>query len=224
MPEIVIFLGPSLSQDEAERILKAIYRPPAKRGDLAKAVDDGARVIGLIDGIFFEESAVAHREILYAIKKKVRVIGASSMGALRSAELDVLGMEGVGEIYQLYKDGILVSDDEVALVFDPDTGIALSEPLINIRATLNHAEEEGAIDRTTHISLLEAASSLFYPERTYKKIHEMVKGKISPSILEKFCQFIKSERIDLKKQDAVRALEYIRDQVLPQIRPQNNST
>lgn len=223
MPEIVIFLGPSLSQDEAERILKATYRPPAKRGDLVKAVDDGALIIGLIDGVFFEESAVAHREILYAIKKRVRVVGASSMGALRSAELDVLGMEGVGEIYQLYKDCVLVSDDEVALVFDSDTGIALSEPLINIRATLNQAEENGIIDKTTHILLLETASALFYPERTYEKICTIMKDRINPSILDKFYQFISSERIDLKKQDAIRALEYIRDQVLPQVRARDGS-
>jgi hypothetical protein len=96
-------------------------RPCRYRFSNLLAVDDGARIIGLIDGVFFDESAVAHKEILYAIKKRVRVVGASSMGALRSAELDVLGMEGVGEIYQLYKDGVLVSDDEVALIFDPDT-------------------------------------------------------------------------------------------------------
>ncbi len=94
MQKIIVFLGPSLDQAAAEKILPAEYHPPAKRGDLLAAVQDGATIIGLIDGVFHQESAVAHREILTAIKKGVRVVGASSMGALRAAEMDTLGMVG----------------------------------------------------------------------------------------------------------------------------------
>ncbi|MDD1646541.1 MAG: TfuA-related McrA-glycine thioamidation protein, partial [Methanomicrobiales archaeon] len=79
MPGIVVFLGPSLDRAEAARILDAHYRPPAARGDLSRAAEEGARIIGLIDGVFFQESAVGHREILYAIQKGARVVGASSM-------------------------------------------------------------------------------------------------------------------------------------------------
>ena len=146
MQKIIVFLGPSLDLPAAEKILPAEYHPPAKRGDLLAAVHDGATIIGLIDGVFHQESAVAHREILTAIKKGVRVVGASSMGALRAAEMDTLGMVGIGEIYRMYKSGELESDDEVALVFDPSSGLALSEPLINIRFTLKRAREEGIID------------------------------------------------------------------------------
>ncbi len=170
MQKIIVFLGPSLDTSAAEKILPAIYRPPAKRGDLLSAVHDGATIIGLIDGVFHQESAVAHREILTAIKKGVRVVGASSMGALRAAEMDTLGMVGIGEIYRMYKSGELDSDDEVALVFDPSSGLALSEPLINIRFTLKRAQEEGIIDTVAHDALLASARSLFYPKRTYKAI------------------------------------------------------
>ena len=119
MHRIIVFLGPSLERAAAEKILSAEYRPPAKRGDLLAAAGDGATIIGLIDGVFHQESAVAHREILAAIKQGVTVIGASSMGALRAAEMDTLGMVGIGEMYRMYKSGELESDDEVALVFDP---------------------------------------------------------------------------------------------------------
>ena len=145
MRRIIVFLGPSLERATAETILPAEYRPPAKRGDLLWAVQDGAEVIGLIDGVFHQESAVAHREILTAIKKGVRVVGASSMGALRAAEMDTLGMTGIGEVYQMYKSGDLISDDEVALVFDPESGISLSEALVNIRFTLREAERQEII-------------------------------------------------------------------------------
>src|SRR5512136_3136721 len=154
MHRIIVFLGPSLERDLAETILPAEYRPPAKRGDLLRAVQDGTEIIGLIDGVFHQESAVAHREILTALKKGVRVIGSSSMGALRAAEMDTLGMVGIGEIYRMFKSGELESDDEVALVFDPESGLSLSEPLINIRFTLKRARSEGIINATVHDTLL----------------------------------------------------------------------
>ena len=94
MPKIIVFLGPSLDLSAAEKILPAEYRPPAKRGDLLAAVADGADIICLIDGVFHQDCAVAHREILTAVKKGIKVVGASSMGALRAAEMDTLGMTG----------------------------------------------------------------------------------------------------------------------------------
>src|SRR5512136_1563643 len=156
MQSAVVFLGPSLDRREALGILAADYRPPAARGDLTRAVQDGARVIGLIDGVFFQESSVGHREILAGLSAGVRVIGASSMGALRAAELHTLGMEGVGDVYRMYRDGVLVSDDEVALAFDPETFTALSEPLVNIRATLARAILEHIIDYADSEALLSA--------------------------------------------------------------------
>ncbi|MDO9326719.1 MAG: TfuA-like protein, partial [Methanoregula sp.] len=141
MPKIIVFLGPSLDIPSAEKILAAEYRPPAKRGDLINAAREGAAIIGLIDGVFHQESAVAHREILSAIKAGIRVVGSSSMGALRAAEMDTLGMVGIGKVYRMYKSGELIADDEVALVFDPVSGMSLSEPLINIRFTLKRALE-----------------------------------------------------------------------------------
>ena len=98
MHKIIVFLGPSLDRTTAAQILAAEYREPAKRGDILLAVESGATVICLIDGVFHQDSAVGHREILHALKHGVRVIGASSMGALRAAEMDTFGMEGIGEI------------------------------------------------------------------------------------------------------------------------------
>ena len=62
------------------------------------AVRDGATAIGLVDGYFGGAAAVWHKEILYALSLGVRVLGASSMGALRAAECAAYGMEPVGEI------------------------------------------------------------------------------------------------------------------------------
>jgi hypothetical protein len=211
MQSAVVFLGPSLDRRAALAILGADYRPPAARGDITTAVSDGAGVIGLIDGVFFQESSVGHREILAALKSGVRVIGASSMGALRAAELHTLGMEGVGEVYRMYRDGVLISDDEVALAFDPESFIALSEPLVNIRATIARAEEEGVIDRRTVEILFSAASSLYYPDRTYPRLVREAKGSADPETLARFARWVERGAVDLKRMDAIRALERIRE-------------
>ena len=209
MQRIIVFLGPSLDHVAAEQILPAEYRPPAKRGDLLLAVKEGATVIGLIDGVFHQESAVAHREILAAVKKGVQVVGSSSMGALRAAEMDTLGMVGIGEVYRMYRSGELVSDDEVALVFDPETGISLSEPLINIRFTLREAELQGVLSPQEHACLLGAARSIFYPQRTYGRIVSEAGAAIDQETRERFLAWVKLHAVDQKRKDAVAALEYI---------------
>ena len=211
MPKIIVFLGPSLDLESAEKILTAEYRPPAKRGDLIAAARDGAAIIGLIDGVFHQESAVAHREILAALKGGIRVIGSSSMGALRAAEMDTLGMVGIGEIYRMYKSGELESDDEVALVFDPVSGMSLSEPLINIRFTLTRACEAGIIDAAAHDILLASARSLFYPKRTYRAMVSCSGDAVDLKTRERFLAWVDSNACDQKRNDAIEALRYIAD-------------
>jgi hypothetical protein len=206
MQGIVVFLGPSIPADRARRILDADYRPPAKRGDVYEAARQGASVICLIDGVFFQDCSVAHKEVLYAIERGTKVLGASSMGALRASELDVYGMEGVGEIYRAYKRGDLVSDDEVALIFDPFTFEPRSEPLVNIRHNLQLALERGIIEKETRKALLEAARSLYFPERSYEKIIMMCEKGVPRDQLERFSLFINNEKRDLKMEDAIEAL------------------
>jgi hypothetical protein len=211
MPKIIVFLGPSLDLESAEKILTAEYRPPAKRGDLIAAARDGAVIIGLIDGVFHQDSAVAHREILSALKNGIRVVGSSSMGALRAAEMDTLGMVGIGEIYRMYKSGELESDDEVALVFDPNSGLSLFEPLINIRFTLQRACEAGIIDAAVHDILLTSARSLFYPKRTYRAIVSGSGDAVDAATCERFLAWVDTNACDQKRNDAIEALRYIAD-------------
>lgn len=210
MHRTIIFLGPSLDRGSAEKILPAEYRPPAGRGDILAAVRDGAKIVCLIDGVFHQESAVGHREILSAIKAGVRVIGASSMGALRAAELDTLGMEGIGVVYHMYQSGELIADDEVALVFDPETGLPLSEPLINIRCTLKNALCDDVIDAAAHDALLAAAKSVFYPRRTYASIIAAAGDSVDARTGERFAAWVNDHACDQKREDAIAALHYIR--------------
>jgi len=144
--EVVVFTGPSLSHQEARAIFQTRdLHAPARRGDAFKAFQSGAKIIGIIDGVFFQDVAVSPRELLHLLDEGVVVVGGGSMGALRAAELDEYGMIGVGEVYRMYKRGEIFSDDEVALIFNPVTLEPLSEPLVNIRFNVKKLKEEGLL-------------------------------------------------------------------------------
>ena len=83
----VIFTGNSISHEDAKKILRVNYQPPVCRFQLEIFVQKGYQIIGIIDGIFFDRAAVGHREIISALNAGVKVIGGSSMGALRASEL-----------------------------------------------------------------------------------------------------------------------------------------
>jgi len=208
--DIVVFLGPSLDRKRASEILEADYRPPAKRGDVFRAAKEGAKIVGLIDGVFFQDSAVAHKEVLAVLEMDVKVIGASSMGALRAAELHPFGMEGVGEIFRLYREGVLISDDEVALILDPINFEPLSEPLVNIRDNVRAAQDMGYINSEAGERILAVASSIYFPKRTYDRILGEAEG-LDESQREGFKRFLRIEKRDLKMEDAISALERIKE-------------
>ncbi|MFH0903786.1 MAG: TfuA-related McrA-glycine thioamidation protein, partial [Methanobacteriota archaeon] len=167
---VVVYTGTSINYHDAMKILNADYRPPVKRNDIKKLMRNPPDIIGIIDGVFFDSAAVAHREIMEAIRSDIIVVGGASMGALRASELDSYGMMGVGRIYEMYRSGILESDDEVAVTFDVDTMEALSVPLVNIRATLGSVVESGLLEHEIADSILDIARKLFYPDRNYRNI------------------------------------------------------
>ena len=209
MPEIIVFLGPSCDLATAQSVLPgAEYRSPAARGDIAAAAADGARVIGLIDGVFLQDCAVGHREVLGVLRSGVVVVGASSMGALRAAELDSLGMIGIGEVYHRFRDGELESDDEVALVYDPESGYALSEPLVNMRSTLDAAVAAGAVTAEVAEAVLLAARSRYFPERTWPGV--LRAAALPEEVHKQLAAFVRSSAVDVKRADALAALEFIR--------------
>lgn len=113
---VTVFVGPSLGQDRPTSPgIDVDYRAPASQGDFIAAAVELPKAMVLIDGYFEHVPAVHHKEILWALDQGIPVYGASSIGALRAAELSRFGMIGVGKIYQSFESGELERDDEVAL-------------------------------------------------------------------------------------------------------------
>ncbi len=81
----VVYTGTSISHGEARKIRDADYRPPVTRHDIRRLIKSPPEIIGIIDGVFFDSAAVAHREIIEALKMGITVVGGASMGALRAS-------------------------------------------------------------------------------------------------------------------------------------------
>ena len=210
---IVIFSGPTISHDEISRHLECQCLPPARRGDIYDVARQRPRAIGIIDGYFQGELSVWHKEILWAMSRGIHVFGASSMGALRAAELHQFGMHGVGRIFENYRDGIWEDDDEVALIHGPaEMGyVALSEPMSNIRATLEHAVSQGIATQKLADRLIDKAKHTFYHDRSWDNLLATSKKKKRTEQFNALTDWLVEGRIDIKHDDAVEMLLAIRD-------------
>lgn len=216
MVKIIIYTGLSLPFDEAKEILdssegvEVIYKRPIKRGDLSIALKENPNIIGIIDGVFHQNSAVGHKEILNVIKNGVKVYGASSMGALRASELDTLGMTGIGYVYNQYASGEVDSDDDVAVMLDSETLEALSEPLINMKYVFTNAVDEGIITEDEKDELLRIAKKTYYPKRNYAQT--LSESNLDSETKDNLINFIR-ESVDIKKEDAKDLLKTIKKEI-----------
>jgi hypothetical protein len=206
----VVFVGPTLPAAEVHRLVEgALVLPPAAQGDLYRAARTRPRAIGLIDGYFDRKPAVWHKEILWAIKEGIPVFGAASMGALRAAELCPFGMVGVGVVFEDLRSGRLEDDDEVAVVHRPaEEGFAaLSEAMVNIRATLHAAVEGGVITAGTAERLGAIAKGLFYPERSFRRMMALAaQAQLPEPELTALQGWWPAGRVDQKGKDAAAML------------------
>jgi TfuA protein len=204
----VVYLGPSLPVSTAESILPADYRPPIKRGDLPGHYDG---IVVIIDGEFGQNLSVSPKEILRLIDNGTRVIGAASMGALRAAELHPFGMTGYGWIFEGYRSGRVIADDEVAVTYSEDSLAALTIPLINVRYWLEGLRADGEVDAITARRILARTRRVFYAERTRQRLRKEWEKIIGQPEIERLLAATDGSIADIKASDARLALAAARD-------------
>lgn len=88
--QVCLFVGPSPAADAIGHIVagwdaEVQLMAPIQQGDLLKLRDPRPSVVVIVDGAFFQVPAVSHKEILLTLEEGVRVLGSSSLGALRAA-------------------------------------------------------------------------------------------------------------------------------------------
>lgn len=215
MSKPIVYLGPTLRREEAVKILDADYRDPAKKGDFLMLSQDSdeKKYVGFIDGVFLHDYPPPPIEVYHlATRKNIELIGASSLGALRAVELEKFGMKGIGKIFQLFKNGVINADDEVAVTFVRGSNILQSEAMIDIRFNLFLAYKKGIITNETKKGFAKIAKSIYFPFRNYEDLINLTQQKY-PSIhheLENFRSYILKNRDSLKARDAVKLLKYLK--------------
>ncbi|QFT96898.1 TfuA-like protein [Roseovarius sp. THAF8] len=197
----VIFAGPTIAAQDIRTVLDAEVLPPVAQGDVYRAARRRPPAIGIIDGYFEGVPSVWHKEILWALEQGIPVFGSASMGALRAAELHDFGMIGVGAIFESYLQGEIADDDEVAVLHGPaELGfVALSEPMVSVRATVKRAISAQVLTPDAAALLTETAKSLHYKTRTWDEISARL---LHEPGLAAFFAWLPDGKVDAKGDDA----------------------
>lgn len=200
----IVYTGLTLSEKDVLKIIPgARVRPPIARGDLYTDRIIGNSLFVIIDGVFQQRESVSPREVIDVATSGAIVVGASSMGALRAAECWPAGVRGIGSIYRLFRRGVLDSDDEVVVAFDPHGRIKPSLALIDVRYSVSRLQKQGELKSNDGAAIIEAAKNIFFMERSWRSILD--KARISDrEQMEKALS-----KYALKRKDAFRALHIV---------------
>jgi hypothetical protein len=146
----VVFIGLSLSREEAGTLLTAEIRPPVRRGDLDQ-LSDGT-VVAIIDGDLGDDLVLPVIEIRRGLRRGLKISGAASVGALLAHEAREEGMVGHGWVYEAYRSGRIAGTDEIKVMYEPVSYRPLTIPLINVRFCLEYLVNRGSIsaEETNH--------------------------------------------------------------------------
>ncbi|MEU3650008.1 TfuA-like protein [Lentzea sp. NPDC034063] len=176
-----VFAGPTLPGAAVlEVVPHALVHPPVAYGDLLRIPFASSDVVVIVDGYYHQSAAVRHKEILALLDADVRVVGCSSMGALRAAELDVYGMVGNGYVYEMFRDRAVDADDEVAVAHTPAPEYRkLSEPLVAIRYVVTRAVREGLVSSTDGNAVVALARQLPYTARSWRALGALISRDVA---------------------------------------------
>jgi len=176
MPETpLLFAGPSAwGLPEAAFVEAGVERrPPARRGDVERAVATAGApgVMIVCDGVFQVSPAVSHAELCRALDAGWQVWGVSSLGAIRAWELRAEGMRGFGEVYAMFDRFDDFTDDEMCLLHFPEPPwFPVSEALVNLRHVLDTDGLALGVEAWRAQALLQALRALWFGERTHERI------------------------------------------------------
>ncbi|PYC80226.1 hypothetical protein C7C46_13125 [Streptomyces tateyamensis] len=219
-----VFAGPTIGPDRVAELLPgAVLHPPVQHGDLLRLPVAAGDTVLIVDGLFQQAPAVRHKEILHLVHEGVRVAGASSMGALRAAELHRFGMLGLGQVFRWYADGTVTADDEVAVAHlgEEDGYRQLSDALVSVRYGLGRAVEAGVLNAAEQAGLLAALAELPFPQRSWRNLWRITgqTDLAAAAARVRAHLAVRPADADVKRLDAETALRALRREAAPAAAP-----
>lgn len=208
---VKIYAGLSLDEESARAILPDCrFAGPVRRGDLLGDIRAEVPVVVIIDGRFQQSLAVSVSEIMDALRCGMRVYGASSMGALRAAELGAYGMIGCGAIYELVAAERWFRDDYLGQVFAEGDWQSGSVPYINVHFGLAELCQRGDIDEAERELLDRLYRDLHFSERDAPSFKQAIADSDGPRQQVLLTAAEQALSHDQKRLDAVGVLEHVK--------------
>ncbi|MFL6629530.1 MAG: TfuA-like protein [Vitreoscilla sp.] len=203
MPETLLFAGPSAFgiAPSVFRDAQVRLRPPARRGDIERLLDDEPAEPGVLivaDGIFQVAAAVSHAELCAAMDAGWQVWGVSSLGAIRAHELRHEGMHGFGEVFAMFSRLEDFTDDEMCLLHFPEPPyFPVTEALVNVRHALARHGPDLGIPRAAALALVDALAQCWFGERTPALIRSLMVDRlgVAPAAADALLRRLESDRV-----------------------------
>lgn len=210
--KVTLFGGAYITEDETKAIIDIDYRPPAGHADIISLIYNDRPDIIILSHAVIPGISVWHTELLEAMNLGVRVYGTGGLGAVRAAELSSFGMIGIGEVFRQYKAGEIEDDDEVYFRSDGfgDHDIRLSEPIVNLRATLKPAVSDHIISENDFQNIIHIAKEIYYEDRTVDNIFSLARERgFDTHLIHKLGLLIQNHYIDQQKLDTIETLKQV---------------
>lgn len=211
-----VFTGTTLSMEDARAILGSKWEvmPPIRRGDIPRILAndsfrDSAGVIIVIDGLFFFTESVSLSEIRDAIDAGWRVVGVSSMGALRAVEAKPLGMQGFGAVFRWLSMFRVEDDDEIVQAVETTSYAPASDSMVDIRAFLSLVVKAGIVDRDSANAVAHELKLMFFPHRSIRLAVSLLAKHVPPDSKPSIAKMAHGFH-GPKQRDAIRALLSLR--------------
>lgn len=205
--------------DTIKKYSNCVFHPPIQAGDLIDLLPCKHTGVIICDGIYWTKPAIQIPEILYAIKSGITVVGVSSYGALRYADItEVNGMLGVGKICEMFKRASTIEDADVAVFHNDQFPFnSFSLPVVNIIQTI---KELKMYNNSESRALLEYLRSIPIPQRTWLNMERWASQENKKAKL--LVEAIKQNYQNQKYLDLLEALEYTKQHKFEKSLNQNN--
>ena len=125
-------------------------------------------------------------------------------------------MRGVGQVFAAYRDGVwpgepdpFEDDDEVAIIHAPPEagGAALSDAMVDLRATLDAAEAAGVVTHAEQRVLVKALKRRPFPERSTASLIEEAAALLGAAASRRLAAWLPGHAVSQKRLDAVAMLQ-----------------
>lgn len=189
-----------------------IYKPPIKRGDLQQlgTCSEKRGVVLILDGVFGQSLSISPLECRDCINKGWELWGASSMGALRASELYSHGMIGIGNVYNWLRVGLINSDADLAVAYNPVDYSELTISSVHIRYVIGILKKHNKIDGSFASYICDIIIKIYWLDRTLITIREkLVSVDIDENIINIIEEFLLNKKFHPKLIDARDSLELL---------------